>query len=111
LYELIVGQSLVLYPDAGMRLAASRAIAVESARGWRIAKEKQSHKIDVIVALAMSAWAAVQGAGVPLGFMECDGWMSNVVEEPPAKHPPADPAAVSAWCHAIHVASGGRWWR
>jgi len=44
-----------------MRLAASRCIAIESSRGWRITKEKQSHKIDVIVALAMAAFAAVQG--------------------------------------------------
>jgi phage terminase large subunit-like protein len=58
LYELIESRSLILYPDAAMRLAASRAIAVETTRGWRIAKEKQSHKIDVIVALGMAAHAA-----------------------------------------------------
>jgi phage terminase large subunit-like protein len=61
LYELIQSQGIVLYPDANMRLAVSRAVAVESARGSRITKEKQSHKIDVIVALAMAAYAAVQG--------------------------------------------------
>ena len=61
MHELIQSQGIVLYPDANMRLAASRAVAVESARGWRITKEKQSHKIDVIVALAMAAYAAVQG--------------------------------------------------
>lgn len=58
LYELIESRSLLLYPDAAMRLAASRAVAVETVRGWRVAKEKQSHKIDVIVALAMAAHAA-----------------------------------------------------
>ena len=60
LFELIQGQNLILYPDAGMRLAISRTVAIETARGWRIAKEKQSHKIDVVVALAMAALAAVQ---------------------------------------------------
>jgi phage terminase large subunit-like protein len=60
LYELIESRSLVLYPDAAMRLSASRAIAIETVRGWRIAKEKQSHKIDVIVALGMAAHAATQ---------------------------------------------------
>ncbi len=60
LYELITGRNLVLYPDAAMRLAVSRAVAVETPRGWRIAKEKASHKIDVIVALAMAAHAAMQ---------------------------------------------------
>jgi hypothetical protein len=34
-------------------------VALEIARGWRIAKEKASHKIDVIVALAMAALAPV----------------------------------------------------
>jgi phage terminase large subunit-like protein len=61
LYELIMGRNLVAYPDAAVRLAVSRAIAVETARGWRIAKEKQAHKIDVVVALAMAALAAVRG--------------------------------------------------
>jgi phage terminase large subunit-like protein len=60
LYELIQSQSLVCYPDAAMRLAVSRAVAVETPRGWRISKEKASHKIDVVVALAMACHAAVQ---------------------------------------------------
>ena len=60
LYELVTGRNLALYPDAGMRLAVSRAVAVESARGWRLDKTKQSHKIDVVVALSMAAHACVQ---------------------------------------------------
>src|SRR5256885_3069613 len=44
LYDLIKGRNLALYRDDGMRLAANRAIALETSRGWRIAKEKQSHK-------------------------------------------------------------------
>jgi phage terminase large subunit-like protein len=35
-------------------------VAVESPRGWRIAKEKASKKIDSIVALAMACVAAVE---------------------------------------------------
>src|SRR5262249_6736661 len=65
LYDLIKGCSFVVYPDADLRLAISRAIAVETGRGWRISKEKQSHKIDVVVALAMAAHAAIQGSRVP----------------------------------------------
>jgi phage terminase large subunit-like protein len=61
LYELIQGQNLLAYPDAGMRLAISRAVATETPRGWRITKHTQSHKIDVVIALAMAAHAAVQG--------------------------------------------------
>ena len=37
----------------------------ETARGWRIAKDKQAHKIDVVIALAMAALAAVRGQAVP----------------------------------------------
>jgi phage terminase large subunit-like protein len=61
LFDLISARQLVLYPDAGMRLSISHAIIVESARGWRLDKLKQSHKIDVVVALSMAALAAVRG--------------------------------------------------
>jgi phage terminase large subunit-like protein len=60
LYELIKGRGIVTYADDAIRLAVQRAVAVETPRGWRIAKEKQSHKIDVVVALAMAALAAVE---------------------------------------------------
>jgi hypothetical protein len=33
---------------------------VETSRGWRIAKEKAAHKIDVVVALAMAAYWAMR---------------------------------------------------
>ena len=65
LFELIKGTNLVAYPDPTIRLAVSRAIAAETARGWRIAKDKQAHKIDVVIALAMAALAAVRGQAVP----------------------------------------------
>lgn len=64
LYELIKGRNLEAYADAAMRLAIQRCIAIESARGWRITKEKATHKIDVAVALAFSALGAVRGRGV-----------------------------------------------
>jgi len=60
LYELIKGRGLAVYPDAAMRLSVNRAVAVETSRGWRIAKEKASHKIDVVVALAMAALGAAR---------------------------------------------------
>jgi phage terminase large subunit-like protein len=62
LYELVKGRNLVLYPDAEMRLAAQRAVAVETPRGWKISKASQSHKIDVVVALAQAALGAVEQA-------------------------------------------------
>jgi phage terminase large subunit-like protein len=62
LYELVKGRNLVVYPDAAMRLAVQRSVAIETSRGWRIAKEKASHKIDVVVALAQAALGAVTEA-------------------------------------------------
>ncbi|MCH8112000.1 MAG: hypothetical protein IH905_08625 [Proteobacteria bacterium] len=48
-----------------MTLSVRRAIAIATTRGWRIAKEKISHKIDVVVALGMAAIGAVQGGQRP----------------------------------------------
>jgi hypothetical protein len=70
LYELIKGRNLAVYPDAEMRLAVSRCVALETSRGWRITKDKVSHKIEVVVALAMAALAAVQGGQQRDGVME-----------------------------------------
>jgi phage terminase large subunit-like protein len=61
LYELFKGRNIVVYPDAEIRLAISRAIAIETSRGWRIAKDKQHHKIDVVIALGMACLAALKG--------------------------------------------------
>ena len=76
LYELIMSEGIVCYPDAAMRLAISRAVAVETPRGWRISKQTASHKIDLVVALAMAAYAAVQSQGESLfmGFGEGETW-------------------------------------
>jgi phage terminase large subunit-like protein len=76
LFELISSGGLVVYPDEAMRLAVSRAIAVETSRGWRIAKEKQSHKIDTVIALAMSALAAVRGQGTD-SYSLYSGWLDD----------------------------------
>jgi hypothetical protein len=54
------GLNLEVYPDAEIRLSISRAVAIETSRGWRIAKEKQAHKIDVVIALAQAALGATQ---------------------------------------------------
>ena len=63
LFDLLSARQLVLYPDAGMRLAISHAIITESSRGWKLDKLKQAHKIDVVVALSMAALAAVRDGG------------------------------------------------
>jgi phage terminase large subunit-like protein len=78
LFDLISARQLVLYPDAGMRLAASRAVIVESARGWRLDKLKQSHKIDVIVALSLGCLAAIRGASKYPNFDTSWSWVDGV---------------------------------
>ena len=56
LYEIIKGRNLIVYPDDDPRLAISRSVALETTRGWRIAKEKASHKIDVVVRSRRRRW-------------------------------------------------------
>jgi phage terminase large subunit-like protein len=59
LYELIQGGGIEFYRNDDIRLAISRTIALETPRGMRLAKEKSSHKIDVVIALAMAVHAAM----------------------------------------------------
>jgi phage terminase large subunit-like protein len=65
LFDLIESRALVLYPAADIRLAVSRAVAIEGTRGWRIGKEKSAFKIDVIVALGIAVHAACVAQGEP----------------------------------------------
>jgi phage terminase large subunit-like protein len=74
LFDIIKGRNLVVYPDADIRLAISRTIATETGRGWRISKEKQAHKIDVVVALGMAAYAAVQAQGESDYILDYKRW-------------------------------------
>ena len=60
LYDLIKGGNLVLYKDKEMRAHAQKSTAKESPRGWRIVKKKASHKIDLIISLAMAALGATK---------------------------------------------------
>jgi phage terminase large subunit-like protein len=76
LYEVIKGRNLVVYPDSDLRLAVTRCVAIETTRGWKIAKEKSSHKIDIVVALAMAALGAVRGSHDP-----AEAWMTYIRRE------------------------------
>ena len=74
LFDLISERRLALYPDPAMRLAVSRAVLSESARGWKLDKVKKSHKIDVVVALSMACLAAVRGEGSSYNLSGLAGW-------------------------------------
>ncbi len=55
--------SAEMAPDrlhSAIRLTFSRAVAAGTLRGWRIANEKTSRKIDVVVTLAYAALGAVR---------------------------------------------------
>jgi hypothetical protein len=83
LLDLIRSQSLLVYPDTDMRLAISHTVGMETPRGWRIGRDKQTHKIDVVVALAMAAYAAVRGKGDGLSH-----WAAWFAEPEPLLPPP-----------------------
>jgi hypothetical protein len=65
LFDLIKAQSIVVYTDDELRLAVQRTVAKETPRGIQLTKEKSSHKIDVVIALAMAALHAVEQASRP----------------------------------------------
>jgi phage terminase large subunit-like protein len=64
IFEALKGKNLKLYPSDELREQALNTVAVENPRGWRIAKEKASKKIDSIVALAMACVAALDSPAV-----------------------------------------------
>jgi phage terminase large subunit-like protein len=86
LYELISGRNLKLYPDASIRLAVGRAVAIETSRGWRISKEKASHKIDVVVALAMACRAAVQDPNHGVRVIVSEEFLNRMRQMPPSRN-------------------------
>ncbi len=55
LLDLLSQRRIRLHADEALRRHALNAVAKETPRGWRIAKEKTSRKIDLVVALAMAA--------------------------------------------------------
>lgn len=59
LFDVLKGKRIAFYPDPEMRQQALNTVAVESSRGFRLAKEKASAKIDVVVALSMACVAAI----------------------------------------------------
>ena len=88
LYDQISGRNLVVYPDAEMRVAVSRAVALETPRGWRLAKVKAADKIDVVVALAMAVLSAVRNQVAPTDWVAI---AAQVCAAPPYRSSDAAP--------------------
>lgn len=69
LWDLIVGRNLVVYADPDLREHALNAVSVETPRGWKLAKDKATKKIDLLIALAMACHRVtrdVEGGVLPL---------------------------------------------
>jgi hypothetical protein len=66
LLDILTARALVLYPDDVLRQQALNTTCIESPRGFRIAKEKASKKIDAVVALAMAVLAATEGEALTI---------------------------------------------
>jgi phage terminase large subunit-like protein len=62
LYVAIIGKTLQHYGDPALTEHIKNAVAVETPRGYRLAKEKTSRKIDAAVALSMAHSGALQEA-------------------------------------------------
>jgi phage terminase large subunit-like protein len=86
LFDLLNGRNLRLYPSPQLREQALNTVAIESPRGFRIAKEKVSKKIDAIVALAMACAAALEVAG----------------QQPPQVEAPIFEVTPSLWIRDFH---------
>ncbi len=60
LFNAVVEQRLALYPCPDLREHVQNAVAVETPRGVRLAKERTSRKIDAAVALSMAVLAVLE---------------------------------------------------
>jgi len=60
LFEVLKGRNLALYPSDELREQALHTVAIETAQGFRIAKERASKKVDAIAAMAMAVYACVR---------------------------------------------------
>jgi len=65
LWDAITTRRLRLYPDADVRAHLLNCVAIESDRGFRIAKEKTSKKIDLAIALSLALVAASDALATP----------------------------------------------
>jgi phage terminase large subunit-like protein len=97
LYSALTNRRLMVYDAPDLRQHVLNAASVETARGFRLSKEKQSLKIDGAVALSFACVAALSGekpaeAGEAGGYTvanNLDGFYS--IEEPAPYGGPTGP--------------------
>ena len=102
LYDAIKGRNLQMYAAADLRTMAMNAVAVETGRGSRLAKEKSSKKIDGVIALAMAAHTAIAvGQG---GFHQVTVLGYGPSPAPATSFGEASQARIAAHNNAVAVA-------
>lgn len=69
LYDAIIAKSLAHYGDPILTQHINNAVAIETARGYRLAKERTSRKIDAAVALSMAHYGSLREAAAPRWFV------------------------------------------
>ena len=92
LYSLIKGRNLSVYKDREVRNHILKAVAKETPRGFRLIKSKQSDRIDLAIALAMSAVKAVgREESTPHFYVRTDSpskpshWSDNLPKPKPGE--------------------------
>jgi len=101
LIDLLRTGGLLMYPDDGLRTAAAKTVSIESSRGFRLGKAKQSDRVDPIIALAMAALAAVQAGSGGHIDLEFQRWANE------ALHAKAEARLSPATCDGPQTLRGG----
>jgi phage terminase large subunit-like protein len=70
LLALFKDRNIEIYDDADLRWSLTNAVGIESAHGFKIGKPSTGKKIDLVIALAMSALAAVRHNRAGFGIFE-----------------------------------------
>lgn len=101
LYDAIIGRTLAHHGDPTLTEHVLNAVAVETPRGFRLAKEKTSRKIDAAVSLSMAAHGAAtrQRNGTWVGVMH---FRSEISSRPLAVYQRLDrrakhPKSIEQW--------------
>jgi phage terminase large subunit-like protein len=105
LHSLIKNKNILFYRDDEIRQAISRSVAEEKGRGWKITKEKQSHRIDITIAIGMAALAAVTAQENSYDYSM--RWVDGIgLSAGNAATPDVDPRAYAAQQLFAHLQNG-----
>jgi hypothetical protein len=74
LMDLVKYRQLVSYPAPDLREAIAKTVIIESTRGLRLGKAKQSDRVDPVIALAMACIGCMQAGSVVLSDADREFW-------------------------------------